>query len=323
MALIFMDGFDAGDFIQKGWSAGGASTSTRFGVGRSLQNPGMLRFTASSQVFVGFAGLRNQYDSNFNGWFIAFYGDGGMTKHWMLNIDTSGFVVMRGSTVIASGALPQGFNVTQWNYYEISSTIDSVSGTIVIKTNGQTVINFTGNTRNGGTSTNIDAIAQGQYFTTSWYDDLYICNSTGSAPYNTFLGELKIQTLSPNAAGSSTQFTPSSGANYTTVNEMPYSAAQYVSSSVVGNRDLYNFADLSTVGTIHAVQNNFVAKRTDVGAISIKSAIKSGAAMSYGSIASTNTYDTTVMDTRTVDPNTSSSWTAAAVNSLEAVFEVA
>ena len=45
MSLLFMDGFDAGDYLIKGWAAssmntGNASPATRFGSGRWASNPG-------------------------------------------------------------------------------------------------------------------------------------------------------------------------------------------------------------------------------------------------------------------------------------------
>ena len=131
-----------------------------------------------------------------------------------------------------------------------------------------------------------------------------------------------MQTLIPNGAGASTQFTPSSGANYTTVDELPYSATDYVQSNTSGNRDTYTFSDLSNVGTIYGVQNNFIAKKTDAGSLSLKSAVKSGASVYYGSSAVLATNDATVSDTRSQDPNTSAAWTQSGVNALEAGFEV-
>jgi hypothetical protein len=135
---------------------------------------------------------------------------------------------------------------------------------------------------------------------------------------------MRVYSLSPTGAGSSTQWTPDTGSNYARVNEVPYSAANYVQSATTGQRDTYVMADLpGSVGIIMAVQNNMIAKRTDASAISVKPAIKSGASVYYGASAALTPNDTTVSDIRTTDPNTSAAWTAGGVNALEGGFEVA
>lgn len=324
MALLFMDGFDAGDWSQKGWSYGTPSTDTRFGTGRSLYEPGMIKFTPSTQIFIGFAAKVNGLTNNFNGTFLGFCTDSGGSPHLQTNIDVSGLILRRtDGTILQTAPLPSSINPLSWNYYEFAVTIATSGGTVVARVNGQEFLNFTGNTRYNGTSTNIDAVYQATYTVGKFFDDLYICNSTGSAPHNTYLGDVRVNTLVPSAAGSSTQFTPSSGANYTTVDELPFSASDYVSSMTVGNLDMYTVSDISSGATIYGVQNNVIAKKTDAGTISLKPAIKSGASIYYGATTPLNTYDTTIRDLRTTDPNTSVSWTIGGVNALESGFEVA
>jgi hypothetical protein len=194
-----------------------------------------------------------------------------------------------------------------------------------VRINGVEVINFTGDTRNGGTSTNIDmvTVARPASGGNSRFDDFYICDTVGSAPHNTFLGELRINTLVPIAAGSDTGFTPSTGANYTTVDELPYSATDYVSAITPGTRDLYTMSDVAGSYTVLGVQNNVIAKKTDAGAISIKPAIKSGGTIYYGSPTVLQTADKTITDPRAVNPATSSAWSVGSVNSLESGMEIA
>ena len=194
-----------------------------------------------------------------------------------------------------------------------------------MRINGATIINFSGSTRASGTDTTFDqfALYRAPGTSTAW-DDLYICDDSGSAPYNNFLGEIRVYSLSPTGAGSSTQWTPDSGSNYARVNEVPYSAANYVQSGASGQRDTYVMADLpASVGAVLAVQNNVIAKRTDASPVSVKPAIKSGASVYYGSPIALTTNDTTLTDLRITDPNTSAAWTAGGVNALEGGFEVA
>ena len=334
MALLFMDGFDAGDMSVKGWSpgssclTGNSSPTPRFGTGRwgGVNNTAVkLPIPATTQIFCGFS-MANTYNDGVVRPYISLLGDTGSTTHLTLGLTNSAVVLYRGgpgSTLLGQYSI----NVLTNAFYnlEISATINSTTGTAVVRLNGTTIINFTGNTKNGGTNTTIDSFLLGANGgLTAVIDDLYICDSTVSAPYNKFLGDVRIYALSPSGAGSSTQFTPSSGANYTAVDELPYSATDYVSSGTTGFRDTYAFADLpATVGTVYAVQNNIIAKRTDAAFISLKSAIKSGASVYYGTPINLGTSDGMIQDLRVTDPATSVSWTATGVNSLEAGFEVA
>ena len=331
MALLFMDGFDAGDMALKGWSptaqcVTGTSPATRFGTGRwgGVANGfSAISVPASAQIFAGFSMANTYYDSSVRS-FIYILTDNKATTQLSLGMTNTGLVLYRGwvgATVIGQ----YNFNLSQNVFYniEISATIDPTAGNVVVRLNGVNVINFTGNTKAGGTSTNIDGFGLGANGgITAPFDDLYICNSTGSAPNNTFLGDVRVQTLVPNSAGSSTQFTPSTGANYTTVDELPYSASDYVQDSVSGHRDTYNMTDLASIGTIYGVQNNVIAKKTDAAAISLKPALKSGASVYYGATVPLATNDMTLVDTRAVDPSTSAPWTLTNLNALEAGFEV-
>lgn len=333
MALLFMDGFDAGDVATK-WSVGtGAvsSTNTRFAVGRSVQvpygsfAPKKIFSTQIAQLFVGFSFAASNTASTAP--FFHIWGDAGATLHLTISWDGGTSIqIKKGSwngTVIASGLCPQ----QAWQYVEISTTISSTIGTCEVRVNGVTVVTYSGNTKNGGTNNSVDAISGGNVFSPganyNYYDDLYVADATGSAPYNTFLGDLRINTLTPTATGSSTGFTSSAGANYTAVDELPYSATDYVSATASGTRDLYAMGDISGNYTVLGVQNNVIAKKTDAGGTAIKSAIKSGASIYYGPTVVATPSDTTVSDLRTTDPATSAAWTITGVNNLEAGMEIA
>jgi hypothetical protein len=203
------------------------------------------------------------------------------------------------------------------------ATIAEAGGRCTVRVNGVTVIDFTGDTKNGGTSTQFDTIVFGDTGSNvgprsaTYYDDLYVCDSTGPAPNNTFLGETRIQTVVPSGAGSSTQMSPSSGANYTTVDELPYSAADYVQATP-GLLDTYATSDLPAgTGPIYGVQTCAIVKKTDAGLISAKTALKSGATTYYGATVPVAANDKTITDVRGVDPGTSATWTSAGVNAIE------
>ena len=323
MALLFMDGFDAGDSMQKWRNSGSGNattTSTRFGIGRALNittNAVYCDFTAASSVFFGVA-VGSTNITNYP--IMAFFTDSGASLQINVYLQSSGISVYRGATLLASYSKIILSNT--YHYIEAKAMIDPSAGSVIVRYDGAVVINFSGNTKNTGTSNSIDSVMLNSYNAGALYDDFYLCDTSGSAPYNNFLGEIRVSTQVPNGAGSSTQFTPSSGANYTTVDELPYSATDYVQSGTSGNRDTYALSDISNAGTIYGVQNNIIAKKTDAAAISIKSALKSGSTVYYGSNTTLTTSDTVTRDIRTQDPNTSSAWTQSGINALEAGFEV-
>jgi hypothetical protein len=328
MALLYIDGFDAGDFFAKGWTGTAASaTVTRFNAGRSLLVDNAVAavrsIPATTSLVIGYA-IRHA-TQDYNSRVINLMSDSGTISQ--LNFkwtNSTTFALQRNSTTIASATVP--FLTTNWYYIEVALTVADSGGTCVIKINGATIINFTGDTRNGGATGAIDTIQinNGSSNTSAYVDDLYICDMTGPAPYNTFLGEVRVYSLSPSAAGYSTQFTPLAGANYTNVDELPYSAADYVTSGTVGHLDMYTMSDLPiSAGTVLAIQNNTIAKKTDSAVIALKTALKSGASTYYGVSSNLGTFDSTLSDLRTTDPATGVAWTQSGINSLEAGFEVA
>ena len=324
MALLFMDGFDLADSAIKWGYAGGtnATTSTTrfsYGLALNLNTSAFYKdITASTTTYVGFAVRTNGMSPE-----IYFAGDNAATSHIRCVIGPSGFTVYRGATQIAIYNTP----IVSTNYYyvEYAVTISSTVGSVVCRLDGVQLINFSGNTKNGGTNDSVDRLTFNVPSGGGWFDDCYICNNTGGAPYNNFLGDVRVYSLSPTGAGTSTQWTPDTGSNYARVNEVPYSAANYVQSNVSGNRDTYALTDLpgGAVTTIYGMQNNVIAKRTDAGAISVRPAVKSGATVAYGTNTALGVSDASIRDLRTTDPDTATAWTVSGINALEAGMEVA
>lgn len=344
-----MDGFDAEDFSLR-WlyfPNGGSVTSTTstafntgssilFGTGGYSQFSSALKklVTPSAQIFVGF---RYNYaiDKNGQAYIVNLMGDTGSTLHLrlMVNLTTYTLSLLRNTTVIAtSTADSQPLNPGSWYYVEMSATIDSTAGTAVVRVNGNTVISFSGNTRNGGTSTDVDCIALGYspgYGTAGrsnsfLVDDVYICNSLGSTN-NTFLGDVQVQTLLPTGAGTSTQLTPiGSASNYANVNDVPDSDSTYNSSSTAGQRDTYAMGDISgDPDIVFGVQQVTHAFKTTSGTGNLKAAQLSGGVVSYGANNSLGTSNTAYIDIFESNPATGVPYTTTDLNGLEAGGEVA
>jgi len=332
MALLFMDGFDAGDYASKyafsGTPSVGAGRFGGSGLTLGSVNYGVKKAIApSAQLFCGFALTTSQTSAVATNasTVLMLWGDNGTIEH--LRVGSGGGQVWlgRAGTTLVTVANPYGETANNWQYWEVSATVADSGGTCVIRINGTEVINFTGDTRNAGTSTNIDAVQlwRGTSTTQTTFDDVYICDATGTTN-NTFLGDVRVQTLTPSAAGSSTQWAPTgSASNWDNVNELPVSTTDYNSSATSGQRDLYALTDLlAGTAQVLGVQNNVVARKTDAGARSVRTVSKSGATVATGTAVTLGAADTTVSTLRTTDPATSAAWTVSGVNALEAGVEV-
>jgi hypothetical protein len=101
----------------------------------------------------------------------------------------------------------------------------------------------------------------------NFYDDLVILDSIGPAPYNTYLGDCRIETLYPAGVGSHTDFTSSnSNPNWQNVAEIPSDYdSSYVSSATIGAMDTYPPSAPTSSGTNVAVQVVATARKADVG----------------------------------------------------------
>jgi hypothetical protein len=252
MTLLYIDGFEMNDFALRYANTGGASTNTttRFGLGRSIGAAGGgLLFTKGitpvNRCIVGAAFFTVAGSSNE---FLSFGGDAGATAHVQVRVTPTGVVAFyRGTgsgTLLAQTASPVvPFNT--WVYLEASVTISDTVGVAKARVNGVEVLSFTGDTKNAGTASTVDTIN----FTTyagggSRFDDLYICDDTGAAPYNDFLGDVRVCTLSPTAPGSNTGLTPSVAPNWGCVDEQPYSATDFVTGALAALKDTYTMQDL-------------------------------------------------------------------------------
>lgn len=218
-------------------------------------------------------------------------------------------------------------NLQQWTTIGLGYTIDDTAGSITLvfyDSATPTVETFTGlDTRNGGLASVGAVCLPGQRISSSgsasWIDGLYVCDNTGSAPYNTFLGDFRITSQVPAGAGATTQWTPSTGANWATLDENPHNGdTDYVEDSTSGHRDLYTLSTfVSTATTIFAVKHILTGRYVTTAA-SINPVLRHAGTVSVGStIVLDNTYNEKVRDLMLLNPVTSAAWTISDMNNLQ------
>lgn len=324
MTLLLFDGFEAGDANTRYNGSGMTTTSaTRFSSGLAVNTTSLIAsFTPSAEIYVGVAvQVPSSLDGNLRAIFY-FKGDGGSTFHTLVAMRAGAIEVRLGSSaaapLIASGG--GGYVSGAWYYLEMYVKIADSGGQVAVKVDGTQVINFTGDTRNGGTDTDIDQIQFQGNGVSCYLDDYSVYNALGSVN-NTWPGDRRVITLSPTGAGNSTQMTPSTGSNWQTVDELPVSSTDYVDGDI-GEKDTYALANLpSNVTAVHAVQAAVVAKKTDAGDMSMRPILRSGSTDYAGTTTTVGAADAVKFDMWETDPATSAAWLVAAVNAAEVGVE--
>lgn len=291
--LTFCDSFDGyTDYTQKGWqlSSGGPAISTAvkrtgiqsFRFAGSGPNTAVVHRNAPAAVAsmaMGFAWYRTAGIDTAQSWVDVVNAADGVT-HLRLGIDASNHLtVFRGAGTTLLGTGTTSVPVNAWVYIEFKFTVDDTTGVAVVRLNEAVEINLSGiDTRNGGTVAAADRITYRQDQNgggVNYMDDYYLLDTTTGTP-NDFLGDIKVECLLPNGNGNSSQLVGSDGNstdNYLLVDEAsPNSDTDYVESSTVGNKDTYAYGNLAaTSGTVHGLQINTFAEKTDAGARTIAS----------------------------------------------------
>lgn len=290
MSVLLIDSFDDGLMAFKWTSvllAAVSTTSPRTGTHMVVLDTGagngaaLIRDlgTDSHATIIYGAGVWFTSLSPTTG-FIHFKSDAGATQHIKAKVNASGALeIYRGGnsgavfgTLIASSAINE-FIVNTWYHIEIKVVLADAGGSVEVRKNGATIINFSGDTKEAGTETVISRVIVGSDTTTSDHsstrqDDVYILNGAGTVN-NNFIGDSRVHNVLPNANGNYSQFVGSDGNsvdNYLLVDETPPNTTDYVGSGTSGNKDSYNFPSLPiTATTVRAVGQRAYAANSDAG----------------------------------------------------------
>jgi len=332
MALLFVDGFDHYAFADKltKWTSlvssnQGSMATGRFGTGQlalvgagATQNCGWIKQNlvgTNATWVVGFAWQATIFGANT----VVRLFDTGGTAHLELRTVAGGQItVCRNGTVLATSATV--FATNTWYYLELKGLIDD-AGSYEFRVDGVTNLSGSADTRNAGV-TNCGGLCIGS---TSGgqnhqrFDDLYLLDGAGSAPNNDFLGDVRVTAIMPSGDGNSSQWVGSDGNsvnNSLLVDETTPATADYVESSVVGDKDTYAFGDIASSGTVYGVQFAPYAAKTDAGSRSIVSVARLSGTETDGSVKALSVSPGYLLDIRETKPG-GGAWTASDINSAE------
>ncbi|OYD65948.1 UNVERIFIED_ORG: hypothetical protein BDU10_8599 [Burkholderia sp. CF145] len=283
MALLFCDSFDAytakadvtvkwglgsngsnwtnsGSFSSSGGKFGGGSINISGTSGSSanqiLQCP--IGFTYSAGYTVCMAGyIKIGSTPASSAAFMGLSPNG--TSAGMFDLNGSGllrfFPFGSGGASATTGTRNLADN--QYHWFEAKVVLNtSATGSVTVYVDGTLELSLTSiATIAGGTPNGF--VLGSVSFQNTQFDDVIFWDTSGSN-FNTFpLGARRIACLNPNSAGDSTQFTPSTGANWSCVSQA-YSGSANVSDTGSGNADLYHTAGLgyTPVSAINAAVLN-------------------------------------------------------------------
>jgi len=248
--------------------------------------------------------------------------------HLKFHINSSRLIEVRDS----SGALigtTSGHSIEGkiWHYIEIKATISDTVGQITIKVAEIERLSTSADkdTCNGSNAYVGCAKINPTYNLNHYIDDLYICDTAGSKN-NDFLGDIRVDPLRPNGAGTHTDFNPSTGSNYENVDGIyPDDDSTYNDSQDVaaGEQDSYAMESLDVLGlTIHGVKDQITVRKTDSGSREVKILTRQGASDYLGDtiiLADSFTTHTRIMEN---NPDDSAAFVEADITSGEVGVEV-
>jgi hypothetical protein len=343
MSLILFDGLDNAVLMPKPGFVGGGNTS---GVvtGRDGSTNGAWGCSGSSlspawtyvfpvvapTVVIGF-GFNSETLSSVKA--MRLENASGIQLSLCLNGTTGRYELRLGNagTLLDQSSAGIVYSTDTWVHIQMKALLDTSSGSCVVKLNDVEIINYTGQTAtaNGDvTQVSGSVFANGSKIS---YDDLWVCDTvdataTQGRAFDDFLGDLKVVTLVPDGAGDSTDWTPSTGSNYATLDENPPTTSDYVSDSAdnTGDLDLYTATDLpGPTATVLAYQSKLYARKNDSGTALVDQMIKeNGVTTSLSSHALSTTVSSYTSDLLTQRPSDGALFTVTDINDIQIGVEV-
>ena len=224
-----------------------------------------------------------------------------------------------GNTIpVLTGTHPITMN--SWCCIEIYYKVANALGRFVVKVDGVTDIDFTGDTQN--VDATIRAVTFGYESITrgisGYLDDLAI-NDTAGAVNNTWIGRGGIYGIVPEGVGNYTDLHASAGNAWDCINEVPPDNTDYVYDDTVDQKSTYALTALvPTTGTIDCINVIMRANLDAAGTGNIARLIRSNGTDGQGADVGLDASAKTIQEIIETDPSGGAAWTVARVNALEA-----
>lgn len=241
----------------------------------------------------------------------------GTTAQLVLRRDADNrLTILRNTTVLQTSAEPV-LNRANFRYrIEFGYVINGTTGSYRVDVNGETVLSDTGvNTSNVVGGVNTVVFANSAASVTSYIDDILIdTNETA------FRGDFTVRSsyTSSDVVGFST---PSTGSRWSNINKAPATGTAYNTFSAAG-ADRHDLTDLpANAASVFAVGVIHRTLKTDTGACTFRTRLKSGSDYGDGTTRSPNVAAAIYQDMFETDPQGGGSWTPTRVNELQVEAE--
>ncbi len=233
---------------------------------------------------------------------------------------------MAGNLIAASA--PNVLFPGVWQYIEVLYSPNSSGGSLQIKIDGAVVINVTGNVMTAGNpaAVNYMSFTNTAPNNVTLIDDLYICDQTGPAPFNTYLGDVVVHAAFPVSDASPNQWTQAGGGvgHFTAIddNPGPDDDASYLFSNTAGQQELF---DISTfppdIIDVLAVGVNIRARKDTAGyAFYMANLVVASTEGDIGPIVASQAYETS-QSIYELAPG-GGSWTTSAAQNCKIGFSI-
>lgn len=232
-------------------------------------------------------------------------------QQFKLSLDSFGILSLQNAagTVLSSSTRAFAFN--SWHFIELAAT---ASNSFVARVNGQQVFSTTASF---GTFAALRLGKNAASNSVLDIDDLYVCNALG-AVNNTFLGNVRIDTLYPNS-DVATGWTSPVANHYSVINKPVPDLNTTLSAEAINLQDTYNFDDLPAIiaPAILGLQLNSLVASSDGSSATVKQLVQVGATtqlLNVHYLSSDFSYISNVLE---LNPVTNAAFTEANFNAAK------
>lgn len=343
MALLFIESWDHYDTTSDKWDLTPGSTlapyiktAGRF-AGNALEiadntiNEVTKFITPSDEVIVGCAvKFTGTHD-----WQIYMEDENGTDLCSFRQIGTGGAVRTGSSSSAGAGTLVgtyvNAYTTSTWMFLEVRYKASATVGEVEVRVNGVLVFSATGLNTSSTLVERVNFKTNYQHGGSTLIDDVYMLDTTGAAPQNNFLGDVRVSVLYPKANGTVNNFTPSipGTVQWQMVSEEIHDAdGTYVEAGQLGAKEDYNNQEFSDIGlapgNIYGVQVVNSVRKTDAGGINYRNQmVINGFRYDDGVdvIAPASLFKMTTY-IRDTDPSDGQAWTEGKVDATGSGFEI-
>jgi hypothetical protein len=251
-------------------------------------------------------------------------------NNWSLSlyIHSDGSISIRRNTTIleqtGAGVLPP----EEWRFIQLKIYCDATNGTWELRIDNTVELQGTGNTQSDSDNYySAVRFASVHHLHTyqPWFDDLWICDSTGAVA-NDFLGPgYKVSTLSPSDDGDSSDWSPNPWPDHVdNLDELVQDDTEYVESSTTNHLDLYDYDSPPAMSAIQGVQVQTEAIITEPNPYTLKTVIKHDGTEDEdsGQLVGSSDYLVAYPRLMLVNPVTATTWIRQDIEYLQAGVKV-